>query len=240
MIRCIILHQGYPFAEPQWREGPWTNSTKDNEQLLYDHGFSLAYLLHKLDALAAAAQDQSRARDPTLLIDVMKSIVALNDDLNRYRNEHLSDSKLLSLAESEPPPSDWTEVSTILDQISFHLEGLVLTWWAIKLFLLGASNQLALKTQPLVHHLPSVAVMHRQILDFSGDGIRNRLGLCILQAIPLIVQDSMGQFETSRTIFPLTAATFQFRHSGAELETCRRLKSQIASRKGFKFARGIE
>ncbi|KAI1626165.1 hypothetical protein EDD37DRAFT_333178 [Exophiala viscosa] len=241
MIRCIMLHQGYPFSEAQWRDGPWTSSIKGPEQLLYDYGFSLAAVLHKLDTLAEAAQVPGKDRDPALFIDAMKSILQLDNELEQYKQINLRDSRLLHLSKSEPPLSDWTQASTLLNDMSFHLEGLVITWWAIKLFLMAAGSQLALKTQAIVQHLPPpVAGIHKRISASSGDEVRNHVGHCILQSIPLIVQDNMGQFETSRTIFPLTAATFQFRNSEPETETCRRLKTQIASRKGFKFARGIE
>ncbi|KAK4947682.1 hypothetical protein LTR10_013628 [Elasticomyces elasticus] len=241
MIRCIMVHQGYPFSEAQWRTGPWASSPKGKEQLLYDHGFSLASILHKLDALAEAAQDPAKARDPMHLIDAMKSIVQLDDELEKYKKIYLQDSMLLSLSKSELPFPDWTDGGPLLDEMSFHLEGLVMTWWAIKLFLMAASSQLASKTQALVNHLPPpIAGMHKRISQASGDEIRNHVGHCILQSIPLVVQENMGQFETSRTIFPLTAATFQFRNSEPETEVCRRLRTQIASRKGFKFARGIE
>lgn len=120
-----------------------------------------------------------------------------------------------------------------------------MTWWAIKLILAYVSKRLAIKAREIISSPPppaqlSVKSLCEQIEIFANDEVRDRVGHNILTSTPRILHESVGQSGSSRAIFPLTAAAFQFRDSEPEMEIVRRIKSQIASRKGIKFASAIE
>jgi hypothetical protein len=185
-----------------------------------------------------------------MLMRAMKSSLQLNHDLDQFRDAHLAQSGFMARAErwpSIPSGAAIPEASTppSLDATAFRLEGLTLTWAALKLFLMYVSGQIVLKTARLVSHLPpqvqpSVKILCEQVAAFSNDAARIDVGHGILQSIPLLLHGSRGHFDSSRAIFPLTAALLQFGQSQPELEICRTLKAQIARGKGFRFAGGVE
>lgn len=90
MVHCFTVRKGSILAEPVWRTAPWAHATKDREQMLYDHGFSLACLLEQADALAQEAVQHGPSK-PTfeLLLQLMKSSLDLNRSLDQFRDNQI-------------------------------------------------------------------------------------------------------------------------------------------------------
>lgn len=229
-----MLRQSYPFAETCWRTVPWACCIKNREQHLYDYGFVMAHLLEQLQD-STNYKKYRAGHEPPPMTGIIESILHLQEDLDRYKEMHLSGSGSSCAEKSESG----------LEGLEFHDQRLLMTWWALKLFLMCISSQLAARFHAALSSLPSPAqqsmnIIHVKLQATCTDDLRDRTGYRILKTISGIVQEDSGQFESSRLIFPLTAAMLQFEHSESDLETCRRLKGQIAGNKGFKFARGLD
>lgn len=242
MIQSITLRKGYALAAPVWRTAPWSNTTKDKEQVLYDLGFFLACLLEQTDLLLKLGPLEYDTSGFDLFLRVIKSSLELINTLSKFKVDHFTESILLSDAYHAQLPESYNRAYGNT-KMKFELESLVMTWWSFEVILAFNSKSIADLSRHVLC-LPAstsdaLGSLVEQLETFYGDKGRDHLGRKVLAIIETILQSAMGHFWFSRTIFPLTAATLQFHQSKPDMDLCERIKEKITKRKGFRFAQRL-
>ncbi|KAJ9616652.1 hypothetical protein H2200_000371 [Cladophialophora chaetospira] len=222
MIVCLMRRRSSFFGEPQWLAEPWAGTSKGCDQRLFDYGFSLGTLMHKVETM----QQQAR-RDGMLEIleQLRDGYLALS-----YLNE-----ELLALREQPQQTAGGSSEKLGPDETPFtftfgFLIALDLVFGSFTTALLQKCNE------PL-------SFVHQELFDqlhrYADPGRRLRLARQLLRHVQFCCQ-TRAEYNRPRIIFPLNVVRWELRNSSPEEKAqVNALFESVSSKSHFRIADGV-
>lgn len=100
MIHSIIMQTPSFLALEPWREQPWLGTVKPLEQQVYDHGFTLTSLIHRVDRAGEAEEGLGQVLVDTIIqiLESYHSLTVLNEELIRMYRVGFNSTRTASLS----------------------------------------------------------------------------------------------------------------------------------------------
>lgn len=254
MIQCMQYRKSSFLGNPQWLTVPWSETSKDIYQQLYDKGFALAAILEAIDNARFTNENTSLS----ILSEHLERLFGMDEELNLWYHEILreSPSPLYST------PHDWHLNEAVEPPMLPHfifptlrLANIMVKYWALKLILDSTTahacqHVLTMNTQ--VPAQPSFTFTPQPTQNLQARSLRfvkthtsaYRLELAtnIIRSMPYCLDDNMGLMGAQKSLFALRTALFVLkRHPDEEekLKWCQVMYRELEGKKGLRYAREI-
>ena len=254
MIQCIQYRKSSFLGSSDWLTIPWSKTSKDINQQLYDRGFALAALLEQMDNANVTNQEVNIST----MVEFLGRLSSLDDELTIWYRDIVQDSpsplywhtqsrlpnKNPKEARAPSPPQPFTFPTLLLAHT-------VITHWALRLILSNAialtSTHILSKTQnPSPHPTfrrenQNLQAPCLHLLATHTPSHRLELATNIIRSMPYCLNDTMGLLGAQKSLFAMRTALFVLqRHPGSEeSKWCRVMYEELGSKKGLGYAREI-
>ena len=258
MSQCIQYRKSTFLGNPDWLTIPWSQTSKDIYQQLYDKGFKLAALLEKMDNARLTDEDAST----TIMSKLLGRLSDLDEEMDLWYLEILKESPSPLFWHTRPTSCDWNSKESLIPHtpppFAFHtlrLAGIVGTYWSLKVHLsnniaLACGHVLSINAQPPFQSASSTSLEKRQDLEIMSlhllekytNAHRLELATNIVRSMPYRLSDDMGLLGAQKALFALRTALFTLRfYPGEELNLkwCQAMYQELYSKKGLRYAREI-
>ena len=258
MIQCIQYRESTFLGNPDWLTLPWSQTSKDIYQQLYDKGFKLAALLENIDNARLAKEDGNTS----IMSEHLGRLSDLDEELDLWYLEILKESPSPLFWHTRPTSRDWNSEEGLEPRIpppfTFHtlrLANIVGTYWTLKIHLsnniaLACGHVLSINAQPPFQSASSISleksqdleIMSLHLLEKYTNAHRLELATNIIRSVPYCLTDDMGLMGAQKSLFALRTALFVLRLCPGEelkLKRCQAMYQELYSKKGLRYAREI-
>ena len=258
MSQCIQYRKSTFLGNPDWLTIPWSQTSKDIYQQLYDKGFKLAALLEKMDNARLTNEDANT----TIMSKLLGQFSDLDEEMDFWYLEILKESPSPLFWHTRPISCDSNSKEGLIPRttppFTFHtlrLAVIVGTYWSLKVHLsnniaLACEHVLSISAQPRFQSASSTSLGKSQDLEIMSlhllknytNAHRLEFATNIVRSMPYRLSDEMGLLGAQKALFALRTALFTLRLSPGEelnLKWCQAMYKELYSKKGLRYAREI-
>ena len=258
MTQCIQYRKSTFLGNPEWSTLPWSQTSKDIYQQLYDKGFKLAALLEEIDNARLTNEDASTS----IRSEHLERLSDLDEEMDLWYLEILKESPSPLFWHTRPTSHDSNFKESLIPRtlppFMFHtlrLASIVGTYWSLKVHLsnniaLACEHVLSTNVQPPFQSASSASlgnsqdleIMSLHLLEKYTNAHRLELATNIIRSMPYRLKDDMGLLGAQKALFALRTALFTLRLCPGEelkLKWCQAMYQELYNKKGLRYAREI-
>ena len=260
MIQCIQYRKSTFLGNPDWLTIPWSQTSKDIYQQLYDKGFKLAALLQKIDNAKLKNEDANTS----IMSEHLGGLSDLDEEMDLWYLEIIKESPSPLFWHTRPTTGDSNSEESFIPRtpppFTFHslrFANIVGTYWSLKLHLsnniaLECKHVLSINAQRPLQSASSTSlenemsqdleIMSLHLLEKYTSAHRLELATNIIRSMPYCLKDDMGLLGAQKSLFALRTALFVLRLYPSEelkLKWCQTMYQDLYNRKGLRYAREI-
>ena len=217
MVVSLMGSKASFLGEAEWLTQPWTNTFKDLDQRLYDHGFALAKLMSQAESLTTHPDPQRGVADILQhLVNSYTSLLALNEELLTTKSQ----SPHPAFPASATPDSITSATLIALDL-------------STSIFTLALLKKLPPQSlPPSSPHLPTLA-------QYTTPTRRLTLSHHLLAHVESSLE-TQSAYMRPRVLFPLNVVRWELRERPGDMVRVGRMFEVIAHGARYKIATGVQ